>query len=114
MIVEERIYRLKTGTLPSYLKLVEEQGIVIQQRHLGHLIGYFHSEIGPLNQIVHLWAYADHADRDRRRDALAADPAWQAFVPQIQALMDVMENKILKPAAFSPIGGARPISAAVR
>lgn len=110
MIVEERIYRLKTGTLPTYLRLVEEQGIAIQQRHLGHLIGYFHSEIGTLNQIVHLWAYEDFADRCRRRDALAADPAWQAFVPQIQALMESMENKILKPAAFSPIGGTRPIS----
>lgn len=110
MIVEERIYRLKTGTLPTYLRLVEEQGIAIQQRYLGHLIGYFHSEIGTLNQIVHLWGYEDLADRERRRDALAADPAWQAFVPQIQALMEVMENKILKPASFSPIGGTRPVS----
>lgn len=102
MIYEMRTYRLKTGAVPAYLCLVEEEGIAIQRHHLGHLVGYFTSDIGPLNEIVHIWAYADLADRERRRAALAADPRWQAFAPKIQALIDVMDNKILKPAAFSP------------
>jgi hypothetical protein len=52
---------------------------------------------------VHIWAYPSLDERERRRAALAADPAWQAFAPKIQALMEEMENKIMKPARFSPL-----------
>ena len=103
MVYELRTYRLKTGTVPTYLRLVEDEGISIQKSHLGQLVGYFFSEIGPLNEIVHVWAYADLGDRDRRRASLAADPRWQNFLPKIQALIEVMDNKILRAAAFSPL-----------
>ncbi|TSJ64005.1 NIPSNAP family protein [Starkeya sp. 3C] len=103
MLYEMRTYRLKTGATPAYVKLVEEEGITIQKSHLGQLVGYFTSEIGPLNEIVHIWAYASLDDRAARRARLAADPAWQAFGPKIQALIEVMENKILLPTSFSPL-----------
>lgn len=103
MIYEMRTYRLKAGTMPTYLKLVQEEGIALQKQHLGNLVGYFFSEIGVLNQIVHIWAYESLDDREKRRDALAADPRWQEFAPKIQACMDTMENKILKPTDFSPL-----------
>ena len=103
MIYEMRTYRLKTGTVPAYVKLVAEEGIAIQKGHLGNLVGYFSSDIGPLNEIVHIWAYASLDDRAARRAALAADPAWQGFLPKIQALIEVMENKILLPTPFSPL-----------
>ena len=103
MIYEMRTYRMKVGTVPAYLKLVEQEGIAVQKSHLGHLVGYFFSEIGALNEIVHIWAYADLNDREARRAALAADPRWQVFLPKIQALIETMDNKILKPASFSPL-----------
>jgi hypothetical protein len=103
MIYEMRTYRLKTGTVPAYLKLVEDEGIAVQKGHLGALVGYFFSDIGPLNQIVHVWAYASLDDREARRAALAADPRWQAFLPKIQSLIETMENQILKSAPFSPL-----------
>jgi hypothetical protein len=103
MLYEMRTYRLKTGTVLDYVKLVAEQGIAIQKTHLGQLVGYFTSEIGPLNEIVHIWAYQSLDDRAVRRAALAADPAWQGFLPRIQALIEVMENKILLPTSFSPL-----------
>ena len=103
MIYELRTYRMKVGSVPAYLKLVEEEGIEVQKGHLGELVGYFSSEIRPLNEVVHIWAYADLADRAERRARLAADPRWRAFLPKIQALIETMENKILLPAAFSPL-----------
>ncbi|SIT37335.1 NIPSNAP family containing protein [Paraburkholderia ribeironis] len=103
MYYEIRTYKIKTGAVPAYLKLVEEEGIELQKRYLGELVGYFFSELGPLNQIVHMWAYPSLDEREARRQRLAADPAWQAFVPKIQALMETMESKIMKPAAFSPL-----------
>ena len=102
MIYEMRTYRLKTGAVPAYLKLVEEEGIEVQKSHLGRLVGYFSSDIGALNEVVHIWAYEDLNDRAARRARIAADPHWQSFVPKIQALIETMENKILEPAAVSP------------
>ncbi|HXH03545.1 MAG TPA: NIPSNAP family protein [Candidatus Competibacteraceae bacterium] len=104
MLYEMRTYRLKTGALPEYLRLVEEEGIALQRQYLGELVGYFFSEIGPLNQIVHIWAYPSLDEREARRVALASDPAWQRFAPKIQALIEEMESKILKPTPFSPLG----------
>ena len=103
MIYEMRTYRMKVGSVPAYLKLVEDEGIEVQRGHLGQLVGYFTSEIGALNEIVHVWAYADLVDRAQRRARLAADPRWQEFLPKIQALMVIMENKILIPTPFSPL-----------
>ncbi|WP_159876469.1 NIPSNAP family protein [Aquitalea denitrificans] len=103
MYYEIRTYRIKTGALPTYLKLVEEEGIALQKQYLGELVGYFYSEIGPLNQIVHIWAYPSLDERETRRAALAGDAAWVAFAPKIQALLEEMESKIMKAAAFSPL-----------
>ncbi|WP_431324565.1 NIPSNAP family protein [Rhizobium sp. YTU87027] len=104
MFYEIRTYRLKNGTVPTYLKVVEEEGIAIQKSHLGELVGYFFSEIGTINEIVHIWAYETLDDRERRRTALNADPDWQAFLPKIRDLIEVAENKIVRPARFSPLG----------
>jgi len=104
MYIEIRTYQLKNGTVPAYLKAVEQSGIAIQQKHLGQLIGYYSSEIGPINEIVHIWAYSSLDDRQKRRAALAKAPDWQAFLPQIAPLIERAENKIMRPAAFSPTG----------
>lgn len=108
MLYELRTYRLKTGTVPAYLKLVEDEGIAIQQAHLGGLAGYFSTEIGPQNEIVHLWAYPSLDERERRRAALMQDARWLAFLPKIQALIETMETKILRAAPFSPLPGNAP------
>jgi hypothetical protein len=101
MYIEIRTYRLRNGAIPEYLAAVAE-GIGIQRRHLGTLVGYYASEIGPINQIVHIWAFASLDDREARRARLNADPEWRAFLPRIRDLIEVAETKIMKPASFSP------------
>ncbi|MGK9203163.1 NIPSNAP family protein [Sinorhizobium sp. M4_45] len=108
MFYEIRTYRLKNGAIPAYLQAVEEEGIAIQKKHLGELVAYFFSEIGPINEIVHIWAYASLDDREKRRAALMDDPDWRAFLPKIRDLIEVAENKIMKATRFSPTGGASP------
>ncbi len=101
MIVDHRTYTLRPGTIKDYLALYEEKGFPVQTRHLGEPLGWYVSmDIGPLNQIVHLWAYEDLADRARRRAALQADPEWQAFIAEGAKMIVHMENKILHPAPF--------------
>lgn len=103
MIVEERIYRIRPGRMAEYLRLVRDEGLAIQQPILGRLIGYFTTEIGPLNHVVHLWGYEDLEDRARRRQQLAADSRWQAFTPRLTENIESLENRILVPTGFSPL-----------
>lgn len=100
MIYEIRTYRLKVGALADYVKNVTEEGISIQKKYLGNLVGYYFSEIGPLNEVVHIWAYDSLEEREKKRTSLAADPAWAAFIPKIQVLMEKMDSKIMKGMPF--------------
>lgn len=102
MIVEERIYTIHPGTAGEYLKTYEAEGKAIQVPILGHMVGYFFTEVGPLNQIIHMWAYENMGERERRRAELAADPRWQEFVKKLRPFIIAQENKILVPASFSP------------
>ncbi len=102
MIVEQRTYSLHIGAVPKYLALYEAEGLPVQREILGRMVGYFSSDIGALHQIVHMWAYKDYAERSKRRDKLAADPRWQAYVPKTREFQVAQENKILIPAPFSP------------
>jgi len=44
-------------------------------KHLGHLVGDFTKEVGNVNEIRHIWAYQDLADRTKCHAAMAVDPA---------------------------------------
>ena len=100
MYVEERMYVLQVGKVPEYLKLYETEGMAIQTRHLPNLVGYYTTEIGPQNMVVHLWGYEDLVERDRCRAAMQADPAWQAYVAKIRSLIVTQETRMLKCAPF--------------
>jgi len=102
MIVEERIYTCYPGKAPQYVALYEAEGLAIQRPILGNLVGYFTTEFGPLNQVIHLWAYEDVDDRATRRAKLLADAAWKAYVVKVQPLILTQENKLLIPTRFSP------------
>ncbi len=102
MIVEERIYTALPGKALEYVRMYEAEGLAIQRPILGNLVGYFTTELGPLNQIVHLWAYEDLADRAARRATLLADPRWKAYSAKVVPLLHTQENRILVPAPFSP------------
>ena len=103
MIVEERIYTLYPGKVPEYMKHYETEGLAVQIRHLPRMVGYFTTEIGPLNQVIHMWGYDSLDQRAERRAALGADPAWQAYVAKIRPLIITQERKILLPMPWSPI-----------
>lgn len=101
MIVEMREYTLHAGKMPEYFRLYESEGLEIQRRILGHMVGYYASEVGPaVNQVVHLWAYDSFEDRLERRRALAADPGWKAYVQKMRPMLAAQANRILTPAPF--------------
>ena len=70
MIVEHRTYTLAPGKLPEFINMYQELGAPHQIPILRNLIGVFTTEIGPLNQIIHLWAMKTPPT------ATAAAPSW--------------------------------------
>ena len=61
-----------------------------------------HTELGPLNQWIHIWAYKDAAERFSVRDKARREGIW----PPKGGAPDRMlkqENMLVVPAAFSPL-----------
>jgi NIPSNAP len=98
MIHELRTYTLKPGTQAQYLKLSGEVGRKIRGDKFGKQEGFWFTEFGTLNQLVHLWSFADLNERDRLRGLLAKDEAWnKEYIPQVRPFLLAQENKILSP-----------------
>src|SRR5260370_6430675 len=88
---------LKAGTASQ---AEEAFGVAIEGRaKLSRLAGYWRTELGTLNQIIHIWPYKDVAERDRIRAEAVATKVWP---PKIADFVLDMESKILLPAPFSP------------
>jgi hypothetical protein len=103
MIVEQRDYHVYTGKLNELISLYESEGIEIQKRHLGTLVGAFTTDVSAVSTYTHIWAYDDYAERERRRAELQADEQWHDFLAKIQPLIHTQQNRILIPTSFSPI-----------
>ncbi|QRR34018.1 NIPSNAP family protein [Hydrogenophaga sp. YM1] len=100
MLIEQRTYTLKPGTVREYLALYQSEGLDVQLRMLGRLVGYYSTEIGELNQVVHQWAFSDLLERQERRAKLLADPGFRAYVNKILPLLLSQTSQILLPAPF--------------
>jgi len=105
MIVDLRIYTIRPGKIAEFVALYKSEGWPLQQQYLGRCLGWFVSAEGPLNQVVHLWGYESQADRETRRNAMAADPAWAAYLKKSAelGLLVAQENRFLRPTDFSPV-----------
>jgi hypothetical protein len=103
MIVDERTYTLVPGSNKKYFEAYEREAMELQKSVLGNLIGYFQTEVGEVNQIVHLWGYESFEDRLRRREELRAHPVWKQFGVEGFPLVTRQQNRILIPTSFSPI-----------
>ncbi len=100
MIIEQRTYNIVPGKVPEYLELYRKFGIEVQLRHLGCLLGYYHTEFGELNQIIHLWRYENLDDRSRRRTSLFADPKWLDYFDRVIPLILKQRSTLLNPASY--------------
>ncbi len=99
MIHQLRAYTVKPGTIGDVL---EASGTVARRIREGDkygvLEGHWSSEIGPLNQYVHLWAYDSLAEMERLRGELAAIPAWQSdYIPLIRPNILRQTVNIMRP-----------------
>ncbi len=109
MIVDQRTYTIQIGMLRDFLALYAAEGLAVQTEHLGPPLGYYTTEVGNVNQVVHLWSYTDMADRERRRASLENDPRWLAYRRKARAAGQLLEqhNTLLKAVDFSTYAPAQ-------
>ena len=98
MIYELRTYTLRPGSGPTVAKHAGEVGRPIRGDDYGKLEGYWLTEIGPLNQVMHLWSYADLNERQRLRRELAKNERWvKEYVPTIRKHLVRQDIRLLDP-----------------
>lgn len=105
MIYEVRTYTLKPGSVAQW-EANFAAALPSRTKH-SELAGLWHTEIGPLNQVVHIWPYEDLQQRAEIRAKASQEPDWP---PKGGDLLLNMASEIFIPAAFSPkLGGGQKL-----
>ena len=98
MIHELRIYTVKAGSVMEMAKNAGEVGRAIRGDNYGKLEGYWITEIGPLNQVCHLWSFKDLNERARLRGELAKNERWtKEYVPLSRPILMRQDIRLLHP-----------------
>lgn len=97
MIYEMRTYDLKPQSLAEVEKRFGEA--YEHRKKLSPLAAFWHTEIGPLNQIIHVWPYQNFEERTRIRAAAAGVPNWP---PKIREFVVGQRSEVFNPLAVSP------------
>ena len=103
MIIEMRTYNIKTGSLKTFIDIYDKE---IRETHvsiLGNQIGFFYTEIGDLEQVVHLYGYDNFEERQNRRKILSENQQFKDYVLKVKDLILSQSNKLLYPTNFSKI-----------
>jgi hypothetical protein len=97
MIIEVRTYQLK----PTSVAEVEKRfGEALPAREkLSKLAAFWHTEVGPLNEITHVWTYDNFEQRMAIRAEAIKTRVWP---PKIGEFVLSMQSEVFLPAPFSP------------
>lgn len=96
MIYELRTYTVKPGTIGDMVKASSTVSRDIRGDEYGKLEGYWQTEIGPLNQVMHLWSYGSFDERARLRGELNKNTRWTGeYIPLIRPLMMRQDVRLL-------------------
>lgn len=98
MIYEFRTYTLHVRTMPEFLKRFGEA--LPRRLELSPLAACWVTEFGPLNQVIHVWAYKDTNERARVRAEAVKAGVWP---PKVAEFITDMKSEILEPLPFSPL-----------
>src|ERR1700741_2783127 len=102
MIYEVRTYTLRPGTVAEFEERYAKR-LPLREQH-SKLGGFWHTEFGPLNQVIHVYPYDDLAQRTAVRAAMANDAERNAM-PGGGEFIAAQEAEIMNPAPFMrPLG----------
>ena len=97
MIYEFRTYTLKPRSLAEVEKRYGEA--YEHRKKYSPLAAFWHTEVSPLNEIIHVWGYKDLAERARIRAEASKDANWP---PKIRDFVIDQDVEIVNPFPFIP------------
>jgi len=107
MIYELRTYTVRQGSLPDVVKAASTVSRDVRGDNYGKLEGYWQTDIGPLNQVMHLWSYTDLNERARLRAELAKNPRWGGeYLPLTRPHVIRQDIRLLN-AVVAPVAPSR-------
>jgi hypothetical protein len=98
MFYDMRTYTLKPGRVAEVEKLFAE-ALPTREKY-SRLGAFFHSDIGVLNQVVHIWPYDDLEEMQRARVDSSADPSGQWPPVGLADHLVTMESEIVQSTPF--------------
>ena len=98
-----RTYKIRPGELQNFIKIYDEEIREIHTKILGNQIGFFYTEIGDINEVVHLYGYESYEDRQARRITLSKQPEFISYLNKVKNIIIKMQNKLMIPTDFSKI-----------
>jgi hypothetical protein len=102
IIYEVRTYTLRPGTVAEFEELYAKR-LPLREKH-SKLGAFWHTEVGPLNQVIHVYPYESLEQRTAVREAMAKDTALQQL-PGGREFIVAQEAEIVVPAPFMhPLG----------
>lgn len=103
MIYDFRMYTLKPGATPDYMAAVKEIALPIRQKYGVKLAGWYYSEIGELNQVVHIWAFRDYAHMEEAKAKVRQDSDWtEKYIPRVRPLIVAQKTYLMLSPDFAP------------
>ena len=97
MIIEVRTYQLKPASVAEFEKRFGEA--LPGRTKLSRLAALWHTEVGALNEVTHVWPYDSFEQRLAIRDEAVKTGVWPA---KVQELIVTMQSEVFVPAPFSP------------
>jgi len=95
-LVDHRVYTIALRRMNEFLEVFDRMAMPVLLETLGTPIGFHVSQVGPLNQFVHLWAYDDLADYERRCARRDAHPDFPAYLKASEHLIVAQETRLLR------------------
>ncbi|TKA25994.1 hypothetical protein B0A50_05506 [Salinomyces thailandicus] len=101
-VFELRSYTLHPGNLLEW-ETHWQKGLAAR-REVMEGVGAWFVQIGALNEVHHLWQFADLEERRARREQSWSVPGWGETVHRTVPLIQEMKSRIMVPCEWSPIG----------
>ena len=96
-----RTYDIAMGKTPEYMAAVREIALPVRESYGVKLAGWYYTDIGALNKVVHIWAYRDFAHFEEAREAFRNDERWlNDYVPRVKGMILRQENQIMRASDF--------------
>ena len=104
-LVDHRVYTIALRKMPQFLEVFNRMALPVLVETLGHPLGFWVSQVGPLNQFVHQWGYDSMADYEARCAKRDAHPDFPAYLSASETLIVAQENRLIRRVPLSAAPG---------